>query len=91
MRLMLISLTLGSVAAVPATSYLQNSYLDLTKLESGWFAAQDNAQPRYVTAPVKADEIVKTVMATGTMWRKRKGSEFWPMRCLSVFTWSTST
>jgi HlyD family secretion protein len=67
MRLMLISLTLGSVAAVPATSYLQNSYLDLTKLESGWFAAQDNAQPRYVTAPVKADEIVKTVMATGTM------------------------
>lgn len=67
MRLMLISLTVGSVAAVPATSYLNNSYLDLAKLESSWFAGQDGAQPRYVTAPVKAEEIVKTVMATGTL------------------------
>jgi HlyD family secretion protein len=69
MRLMLISLTVGSVAAVPVTSYLHNSYLDLAKLESGWFASvnEESAQPRYVTAPVKADEIAKTVMATGTM------------------------
>jgi HlyD family secretion protein len=67
MRLMLISLTLGSVAAVPATSYLHNSYLDLTKLESGWFAAEDSPRPRYVTAPVKSEEIVKSVMSTGTM------------------------
>jgi len=67
MRLMLISLALGSAAAVPATSYLPNSYLNLAKLESGWFAAQDNAEPRYVTAPVKNEEIVKSVMATGTI------------------------
>jgi HlyD family secretion protein len=67
MRLMLISLALGSVAAVPATSYLNNSYVDLAKLESGWFAAQRSQQPRYVTAPIKAEEIVKSVMATGTM------------------------
>jgi HlyD family secretion protein len=66
MRLMLISLTLG-FAAVPATSYLHTSYLDLTKLESGWFAPEDSARPRYVTAPVKSEEIVKSVMSTGTM------------------------
>jgi HlyD family secretion protein len=66
MRLMLISLTLG-FAAVPATSYLHTSYLDLTKPESGWFAPEDSARPRYVTAPVKSEEIVKSVMSTGTM------------------------
>jgi HlyD family secretion protein len=67
MRLMLISLTIGSVAALPATSYLHSSYFDLAKLESRGLAGEDNAQPGYVTATVKSEEIVKSVMATGTM------------------------
>jgi len=67
MRLMLISLSLGSVAAIPASTYLHESHLSLAKLESKWLATDDAAPPRYVTAPVKAEEIVKTVMATGTL------------------------
>ena len=71
MRLTVITLALGSVAAVPASSYLDvtsylHSRLHLTKLESEWLP-EDAAPTRYVTAPVKAEEIVKTVMATGTL------------------------
>jgi len=74
MRLTVITLALGSVAAIPATSYLDatsylHSHLRPTKLESEWLPAlaEDAAPTRYVTAPVKAEEIVKTVMATGTL------------------------
>lgn len=65
MRLMAItSLVLGSVAAFPATSYLQR-----VNTNGGWMPAFSDATDatRYVTAPVKADEVVKTVMATGSL------------------------
>jgi HlyD family secretion protein len=60
MRLMAItSLVLGSVAVFPATSYLERASTD-----AGWSVA---ATPLYVTAPVRAEEVVKTVMATGSL------------------------
>ena len=71
MRLIVITLVLGSVAAVPTTSLLP-SKLDLlqtTKLDTGWLSglAEDEGPARYVTAPVKTEEVVRTIMATGTM------------------------
>jgi HlyD family secretion protein len=65
MRLMAItSLVLGSVAAFPATSYLQR-----TNTNADWVPGFSDATGavRYVTAPVKADEVIKTVMATGSL------------------------
>lgn len=65
MRFMAItSLVLGSVAAFPATSYLKR-----TNTDAGWMSGfVDTAgASRYVTAPVKAEEVVKTVMATGSL------------------------
>src|SRR3954470_3404248 len=72
MRVMVITLVLGSAAAVPTTSFLQTSKLDIVrtiKLESNWLPALGDADEpgQYVTAPVKSDEIVKTVLATGTL------------------------
>ncbi len=75
MRIMAItSLALGSVAAVPASSYLQgvntSSYLERVNLSPGWlpgFLDASAAPARYVTAPVKVEEVVKTVMATGSL------------------------
>jgi HlyD family secretion protein len=65
MRVMAISyLLLGSAAALPATSYLQH-----VNLQSGWRSVWfgDAAGTQYVTGSVKTDEVVKTVMATGTL------------------------
>jgi HlyD family secretion protein len=65
MRLMAItSVVLGSVAAFPATSYLKQANTD-----GGWMSgfADAASTSRYVTAPVKAEEVVKTVMATGLL------------------------
>jgi HlyD family secretion protein len=65
MRLLaIISLVLGSVAAFPATSYLKR-----TSTDAGWMSefADAAGTSRYVTAPVKAEEVVKTVMATGSL------------------------
>lgn len=75
MRIMAItSLVLGSVAAYPASSYLQevttSSYLQRVNISPGWmsgFLNASGAPARYVTAPVKAEEVVKTVMATGSL------------------------
>lgn len=71
MRLMVIALVLGSVAAVPTTSLLQTSKSALLRsvsLEPGWLQASGNdGSGQYVTARVKPDEIVKTVLATGTL------------------------
>jgi HlyD family secretion protein len=66
MRIMAItSLVVGSVAAFPATSYLQRANVNAG---SGWVPAfSDSSADRYVTAPVKAEEVVKTVMATGSL------------------------
>ena len=64
MRLMAITLVLGSAAAFPATSYLQR-----TNIDAGWMPqfADSGGSEQYVTAPVKEGEIVKTVMATGAL------------------------
>jgi len=65
MRVMAISyLLLGSAAALPASSYLQH-----TNLQSGWLSAfsDDGSATRYVTGEVNTDDVVKTVMATGTL------------------------
>jgi HlyD family secretion protein len=64
MRLMAITLVLGSAAAFPATSYLQR-----TNIDAGWMPrfAEAGTAGQYVTAPVKEDEVVKTVMATGAL------------------------
>ena len=65
MRFMAItSLVLGSAAAFPATSYLQR-----TNTEAGWISgfAATSGDVRYVTSPVKSEEVVKTVMATGSL------------------------
>jgi HlyD family secretion protein len=65
MRLMaLTSLVLGSVAAFPATSYLKR-----TNADAGWMSGFADAAgaSRYVTSPVTAEEVVKTVMATGSL------------------------
>jgi len=65
MRVMAISyLVLGSAAALPATSYLQH-----VNLQSGWLSAisGDADGTQYVTGSVKTDDLVKTVMATGTL------------------------
>jgi HlyD family secretion protein len=72
MRVMVITLVLGSAAAVPTTSFLQTSQLDIVrtiKLESNWLPALGDADEpgQYVTAPVKSDEIVKTVLDKGTL------------------------
>ena len=72
MRLMIITLVLGSVAAVPTTSFLQTTQFDMLrmiKVDSSWLpVAGESDQPgQYITAPVKSDEIVKTVLATGTL------------------------
>ena len=72
MRRMAITLVLGSVATLPTTSFLPTTYDTIQttiKREAEWlptFADGDGAN-RYVTAPVKSEEIVKTVMATGTL------------------------
>src|SRR5690242_7577468 len=65
MRVIAISyLLLGSAAALPATSYLQH-----VNLQSGWRSvwSGDTAGTQYITGSVKTDEVVKTVMATGTL------------------------
>ena len=71
MRLTVITLVLGSVAAVPTTSLLPNKFdfLQTTKLDTGWLSglAEDEGPARYVTAPVKTEEVVRTIMATGTL------------------------
>ena len=71
MRLFVITLVLGSVAAVPTTSLLPNNldFLQRTRLDSGWLStlADEEGPARYVTAPVKTEEIVRTIMATGTL------------------------
>ena len=71
MRLFVITLVLGSVAAVPTTSFLPNKidFLDRIKLDTGWLPtlAEEEGPARYVTAPVKTEEIVRTIMATGTL------------------------
>ena len=71
MRLIVITLVLGSVAAVPTTSLLPSKldFLQTTKLDTGWLSglAEDEGSARYVTAPVKTEEIVRTIMATGTL------------------------
>jgi len=72
MRLTVITLVLGSVAAVPTTSLLQTSKLNILqaiKIDSSWLPRfGENDEPgQYVTAPLKSDEIVKTVLATGTL------------------------
>src|SRR5271165_4272575 len=64
---------LGPANVVPATSYLQYfhlpKYLHLTNFDSMWLPVmtEDGEPARYVTAPVKSEEIVKSVMATGTL------------------------
>jgi HlyD family secretion protein len=62
--LAITSVVLGSVAAFPATSYLKQ-----TNTEAGWMSgfAEPAGASRYVTSPVKAEEVVKTVMATGSL------------------------
>ena len=71
MRLVVITLVLGSVATVPTTSFLTNklTFLQSTKLDTGLLStlAEEEGPARYVTAPVKTEEIVRTVMATGTL------------------------
>jgi HlyD family secretion protein len=65
MRVIAISyLLLGSAAALPATSYLHHA-----NLESGWLSAFSGGAggTQYVTGAVKTDDVVKTVMATGTL------------------------
>jgi len=72
MRLMVITLLLGSVAAVPTTSFLQTNKLSIfqaIKVDPGWLpglGASDEPS-QYVTASLKSDDIVKTVLATGTL------------------------
>ena len=71
MRLIVITLVLGSVATVPTTSFLPNKldFLQSTKLDTGLLStlAEEEGPARYVTAPVKTEEIVRTIMATGTL------------------------
>ena len=71
MRLIIITLVLGSVATVPTTSFLPNKldFLQSTKLNTGLLStlAEEEGPARYVTAPVKTEEIVRTIMATGTL------------------------
>lgn len=71
MRLILTTVLLGSVAAVPTTSYLNWGKLEYLKVavESNWAPtlAENERAANYITAPVKSEEIVKTVMATGTL------------------------
>lgn len=71
MRLIVITLVLGSVATVPTTSFLTNklTVLQGTKLDTGLLStlAEEEGSARYVTAPVKTEEIVRSVMATGTL------------------------
>jgi HlyD family secretion protein len=65
MRLLAItSLVVGSAAAFPTTSFLQRANTDI-----GWMPGLSDVADasRYVTAPVKAEEVVKTVMSTGTL------------------------
>lgn len=64
MRLLVITLLLSSVAAIPTTSLLQTVAIDTNWLPS---LSEDEGSARYVTAPVKVDEVVKTIMATGTL------------------------
>jgi hypothetical protein len=74
MRLIVITLVLGSVAAVPTTSLLPSKldFLQTTKLDTGWLSgiAEDEGAARYVTAPVKTEEVVRTIMATGRWYRR---------------------
>lgn len=71
MRLMVISLVLGSAAAVPASSLVSLPTLDdlqQIKIDSNWlpkFAQQTS--PRFTFAPVKSEEVVKSILATGTL------------------------
>jgi HlyD family secretion protein len=65
---------LGPADLAPATSYLQYFHLpkylqQLAKFDSMWLpnTTEDGEPARYVTAPVKSEEIVKSVMATGTL------------------------
>lgn len=72
MRLLVTTLVLGSVAAVPTTSLFQagnGGILQTVKFEAGRMSglSEFDASKRYVTAPVKSEEIVKAVMATGTL------------------------
>jgi HlyD family secretion protein len=81
MKVMAITLVLGSAAAFPATSYLQRTntdpgwtsglaeYVQRVKIDAGWTSGVADATDagQYVTAPVKAEEVVKTVMATGSL------------------------
>jgi HlyD family secretion protein len=71
MRLIVMTVVLGSAAAVPSTSFLEATKLDLQKikLDSSWLPVLDGSHEpdQYVIAPVKRDEIVKTVLATGTL------------------------
>ncbi len=64
MRHLVITLLLGSVAAVPTTSFVPT-----TKFDSSWLSAlsEDQGAARYLTVPVRIDEVVRTVMATGTL------------------------
>src|ERR1700730_7967328 len=70
MRLMIASLVLGSVAAFPATSYLKRTNTEADWMSAaGWMSgfADTAGASRYVTSPVKAEQVVKTVMATGSL------------------------
>jgi HlyD family secretion protein len=70
MRLMIASVVLGSVAAFPATSYLKRTNTEADWMSAaGWMSgfADTAGASRYVTSPVKAEEVVKTVMATGSL------------------------
>jgi HlyD family secretion protein len=81
MKVMAVTLVLGSAAAFPATSYLQQAdidaawtsdvagYVQRVKNVAGWISTSADAADagRYVTAPVKAEELVKTIMATGSL------------------------
>lgn len=72
MRLIVATVVLGSVVTVPTTSLLETAKLDIVraiKLESTWLPGlgESNEPSQYITAPVQSDEIVKTVLATGTL------------------------
>jgi HlyD family secretion protein len=71
MRPILISLVLGSVAAVPATSLLHKTKYDAGHVETpdlSWLSTlSGDGERQFLTASVKSEQIVKTVMATGTL------------------------
>lgn len=74
MRVMALYVVLGSAAALPASSYLEHANLQSAQSSldaaSAWvrsFSEDADGSTQYVTSSVKTDDLVKTVMATGTL------------------------